>query len=369
MKILITGGAGFLGTATIPLLLERGHAVRVLDNLSPPTHAAPPTFGGEVEFVQGDVRQRDDVTGALSGVDAVLHLADYLDYLPAYSKQVHVNTVAPALLFEVIAENRYPVQRVVLGSSAAVYGEGKYRCNTCGDVYPEQRSLEQLERGEWEPRCPVCGGAELAPLMTDEAVSRPANAYGASKLAGEQIAFLLGRRHGIATVALRYSLLQGAGQAFQNAYGGFLRVFALRLCFARAPQVFEDGAQLRDCVNVADAARANMLALEHPDAAFGAFNIGGMHAYTVLEYARIVARCFDEAPAPEVPRRFRWGDTRHLILDGTRIRALGWEPQISFESTARAYVEWLRQQPGLDTYFEGAEHLMEKMGALRSVRA
>ncbi len=367
--MLVTGGAGFLGTATIRLLLEKGHSVRVIDNLSPPTHAAAPSLPEAVEFMQGDVREREDLARALADVDGVLYLADYQDYLPAYGKQVHVNAMGPALLHEVIAESRSPVRRIVLGSSHAVYGEGKYRCSTCGDVYPDQRSLEQLERGEWDPRCPSCGGSELAPLKTDEAITRPANLYGASKLAGEQIALLLGHRHAIDTVVLRYSLVHGIGQAFQNAYTGFLRIFALRLCFGRAPQVYEDGAQLRDCVDVDDAARANLLALEHPEAPFQAFNVGGMQAGTLLEYARTIARCFEGAPAPEVPGRFRWGDTRHLISDNSRLKALGWEPQISFETSARSYADWLREQPGLDTYFEGAEHLMEKMGTLRAVHA
>lgn len=369
MNVLVTGGAGFLGLATVPLLLAKGHAVRVLDNLSPPTHTAQPPFPEGVEFIQGDVRQREDLGRALTGMHAVIHLADYQDYLPAYSKQVHTNAMGVALLYEVIAEGRHPVQRIVVGSSGAVYGEGKYRCNQCGEVYPDQRPLEQLERGDWEPRCPGCGGSDLAPMKTDEALTRPANLYGVSRQAAEQIAFLLGRRHAIETTVLRYSLVQGAGQAFQNAYTGFLRIFALRLHFGLTPLVYEDGAQLRDCVDVEDAARATVLGLEHAEAPFCSFNVGGPQAGTLLEYARTVARCFDGAPAPEVPGRFRWGDTRHLISDSARLKALGWEAQIPFEATARAYVEWLRQQPGLDTYFEGAEHLMEKMGTLRAVRA
>jgi dTDP-L-rhamnose 4-epimerase len=367
VKVLVTGGAGLVAGATIPLLLQRGHSVRVLDNLAPPTHAGPPPFPPEVEFVQGDVRQREDLARVLPDIDAVLHLANYMDYLPAYGKQMNTNAVGVALLYEVIAENRHPVQRVVLGSSQAVYGEGKYRCSTCGEVYPEQRPLEQLERGDWEPRCPACGGSDLAPLKTDEAVTRPTNLFGVSKLAGEQAAFLLGRRHGVPTVALRYSLVHGVGQDFRNAYTGFLRIFALRLYFQRPTQVLEDGAQLRDCLDVEDAARATVLALEHPDAAFRALNAGGGQAGTLLEYARVVTRFFEAAPDPEVPGRFRWGDTRHMILDSGALKALGWEPQIPFESTVRNYVEWLRQQPGLDTYFEGAEHLMEKTGTLRAV--
>ena len=171
MKVLVTGGAGFIGSHTVDLLLEKGFEVRVLDNLEPPVHPErekPAYVPKDVELLLGDVRCRDDMDKALKGIDAVIHLAAYQDYLTDFSKFFHVNTVGTALIYELIVEKNYPVQKVVVASSQAAYGEGKYHCQEHGTVYPPLRSPEQLAKGEWEPKCPECGG-KITPVKTDEA--------------------------------------------------------------------------------------------------------------------------------------------------------------------------------------------------------
>ncbi len=365
VKVLVTGGAGFIGQRTAALLLEHGHEVNILDNLAPPTHVAPPTLPPAIQLIQGDVRSRDDWVQALADCEAVLHLADHHDYLPSFDKLFHVNAVGVAVLFELLLDGKTSVRRIVLGSSLAVHGEGKYRCPQHGDVEPEPRRLEALERGEWDPLCPQCGGG-IAPMVTDESTVRPCSAYGLSKLAQEGIVALLGERGGVECVVLRYAAVQGGQQPFQNAYYGALRIFALRTALGIAPLLFEDGNQLRDFVDVEDVARANLLALETLSP--GAYNVGSGRSHTVVDLARTLLRVAESDLSPETPGRYRIGDPRHVIPDVSRLRAAGWEPRVGLEATVREYWQWLRQHPSLDAYFEGADHLMERSGTVRAVR-
>ena len=365
MKVLITGGAGFIGQRTAYLLLKQGHQVTVLDNLAPPAHDGPPALPAGMDLVQGDIRKREDWVKGLKDNEMVLHLADHHDYLPSFSKLFHVNAVGTAILFELLLEGNTSVRRVVLASSMAVYGEGKYRCGKDGDVYPQPRRVEALERGLWDPPCPICGGA-VTPMVTDESLARPTSAYGLSKLAQEDMLKLLGERHGIEWVILRYGAVQGRGQPFQNAYYGALRIFALRLAHGQPPLLLEDGNQLRDFVDVEDVARANLAALD--DLAPGAYNVASGRAHTVLDLARILLRVAERDLVPETPGRYRVGDSRHAVPDVTRLKATGWEAQLGLEAMARAYWQWLQEQPNLDTYFEGAEYLMERTGTVRVSR-
>jgi dTDP-L-rhamnose 4-epimerase len=365
MRVLITGGAGFIGQRTGDLLLKQGHQVTILDNLSPPAHDGPPALPAGMELVEGDIRKREDWVKALKENEVVLHLADHHDYLPSFSKLFHVNTVGTAILFELLLEGKTSVRRVVLGSSMAVYGEGKYRCGKDGDVYPQPRRVDALERGIWDPPCPICGGA-ITPMVTDESVARPTSAYGLSKLAQEELVRLLGERHGFEWVILRYGAVQGRAQPFQNAYYGALRIFALRLAHDQAPVLLEDGKQLRDFIDVDDVARANVTALAGLPP--GAYNVASGRAHTLMDLARILLRVADRDLAPETPGRYRVGDARHAVPDVSRMKATGWEAQAGLEAMTREYWQWLKSQPNLDTYFEGADHLMERTGTVRVSR-
>ena len=393
---LVTGGAGFIGSHTVDLLLERGFDVRILDSLQARVHphGKPDFVAGEAEFIHGDVSDAEALSGALEGVEYVFHLAAYQDYLPDFSRFIHTNTESAALLFEIAVADRrrYPIRKIVFASSQAVAGEGVYVCPSCAggitaptiheqleagvspiDQFPPEavfvpcaRSIEQLKRGQWEIRCPGCRG-EMAPLLTPEATTSPGTTYGISKYAIELLADRLGRRYGIPTVCMRYTYVQGPRNSFYNAYSGVTRRFALRLLRGLPPIVYEDGRQLRDYINVRDVARANVLAIEDERTDFQVFNVGGGRAVTVLEIASMMQRAFGSRLEPLIPGEFRLGDTRHTISDISKLRALGWEPLIPVEHNIAEYAAWIRTQGETNAHLEEAERVMRESGVLLRV--
>src|SRR2546430_7833679 len=301
MKVLITGGAGFIGQRTGQLLLKQGHQVAILATVWPPAQDGPPALPAGMELIEGDVRRREDWVKALKENEVVIHLADHHDYLPSFSKLFHVNAVGTAILFELLLE-KTSVRRVVLGSTTAVYGEGKSRCGKDGDVYPQPRRVDALEHGIWDPPCPICGGA-ITPMVTDESVARPTSAYGLSKLAQEELVRLVGERHCNQGVVLRHGAGQGRQEPLSNADYGALRIFALRLAHHLPPVLLEDGNQLRDFIDVEDVARANVAALAALPS--GASNVATGRAHTGLAPARILPGGAQRELTPETPDRCR----------------------------------------------------------------
>ena len=369
IKILVTGGAGFIGSHTADLLLQRGYRVRVLDALEPPVHqdGKMPEYlprDANAEFLRGDVRDRAAWEHALEGVEAVFHFAAYQDYLPDFSKFFHVNVVGTALLYEIAVEKRLPIRKIVVASSQAAYGEGKYRCATDGVQYPGPRSEAQLKAKDWEPLCPVCRQPMTAEATGEEVVN-PHNSYAMSKYTEEMLALNLGRRYGIPTVAMRYSIVQGARQSYRNAYSGAMRIFAMQALAGQPLTVYEDGGQRRDFVYVGDAARANVLVFEDPRADYQAFNVGGGKAITVLDFARLVAARAGKGAAPLVTGEYRFGDTRHIVSDISKLRALGWAPQGTLEGNVDEYLAWAQRQPDFRNYADEAREHMKQVGTVR----
>lgn len=366
MRVLVTGGAGFIGSHTVDALLVRGHQVRVLDSLEPPVHTAerPSYLHGDVQLISGSVADRRTFLQALRGVDAVFHLAAYQDYQTDFSRYFMVNSVGTALLYELIVNEHLPIQKVVVASTQAIYGEGKYRCEQHGVQYPSSRPSEQLERSFWEVCCPACA-TPMEPEWTDEAVAVPHNSYGLSKRDAEEITLKLGRRYGIPSVALRYSIVQGPRQSFRNAYSGAMRAFAVRALTGHAPVMYEDGHQDRDFVSIHDVVRANMLALEDSRADFTAFNVGAGRRVSVRDLANLVVAEVGGSEPPEAPGLYRVGDTRHIFSDISRLRALGWAPRVSQADMVREYVAWAAEQPGLRDTFSEAQQNMLAAGVLR----
>lgn len=369
MRVLVTGGAGFIGSHTVDALVKKGHEVTILDSLEKPVHLSgrPDYLHKDARFVHGDVRSRDDFSKALEGVEAVFHFAAYQDYLTDFSKFFSVNVVGTALLYELIVEKRLPVKKVIVASSQAVYGEGRCvcRCMDAGTfIYPDIRKEEDLRAGKWEIPCPRCGGP-LSPLETDETMVNPQNQYAVSKYSQEMAALNIGRRYSLPTVILRYSIVQGPRQSLHNAYSGACRVFALSLYLGKSPPIYEDGAQLRDYVNIEDVVRANMLVFSDERADYKVFNVGGGSRHTVLELYRAVAKALKSRVEPRLDNRYRFGDTRHIISDISRLKALGWEPLNTIEKSAVAYAGWLKRQGGIDNTLDCAKEFMERQGVVR----
>ncbi|NQZ96833.1 MAG: NAD-dependent epimerase/dehydratase family protein [Myxococcales bacterium] len=368
MQILVTGGAGFIGSHTVDRLVEGGHCVRVLDALTSPVHRAgvPDYLNPNAEFLQGDVTRREDLLPALGGIDAVFHFAAYQDYLPDFSRFFQVNAAGTALLYELIVEHDLPVRKVVVASSQSVGGEGLHRCPEGHVGVPDMRSEERLRKGRFELLCPTCG-AETTWQPSDESIANPQNPYGLSKHAEERIALSLGDRYDIPSVAMRYSIVQGPRQSPHNAYSGACRVFCLSFLSDREPPIYEDGHQVRDFVNIHDVVDANLLVLEDARADGRVFNVGGGRAYTVAEFAGIVASIFGKAYEPRPDGRYRFGDTRHVFSDCTALRSLGWEPKRDAVASVSEYLVWLRDQDDLSGVLDRAEQQMRGLGVVREV--
>jgi len=369
-RVLVTGGAGFIGSHTVDLLLSKGYTVRILDNLQRRVHphGTPDYIPREAEFIVGDVANRGDMGRALDGINFVIHLAAYQDYLPAFCTFLNANTESTALIYELIVEKKLPIRKVVVASSQAIYGEGKYECPEHGVIYPDSRPLEQLRRGKWEVGCPRCG-QDLKPLWITEDQVKPFTAYGISKHALELLAFNLGRRYGVPSTAMRYTYVQGPRNSFYNAYSGVCRIFTLRVLNGAPPVVYEDGKQLRDYVWVGDAAAANVLCMERPEADYQAFNVGGGKAISVLEFANVVLKVAEQTRTlePLVRGDFRYGDTRHTFSDVSALRSLGWSPTLSTEEVVRRYVDWIRTQADARDYYAESERVMREMQVVQTV--
>jgi dTDP-L-rhamnose 4-epimerase len=373
MHVLITGGAGFIGSHTADALIAQGHRVRLLDNLQPTVHpkGKPGYLHPEAEFMHGDVRDAEAWRKALEGIDAVYHLAAYQDYLPDFSTYFSVNVVSTALLYEILVAEplRFKVAKVVVAASQAVMGEGRYRCESCSGAagpyhYPDIRLEAQLAQGQWDHLCPTCGRA-LQWLASDEQVIRPCNQYALSKHGQEQIAIQLGRRYQIPSVAMRYSIVQGPRQSFYNAYSGAMRIFALSLLFDRAPLIYEDGRQVRDFVNIDDVVAANLTVLAHSGADYQVFNVGGGQAWTVAQFYETMQEVTGKRLAPQISGLYRYGDTRHIFSDTTRLQALGWRARRPVQESITAYWHYLTGQEEQRDILEYAERQMRRLNVIR----
>jgi dTDP-L-rhamnose 4-epimerase len=364
--VLITGGAGFIGSHVADELLRNGYAVRALDNLSPQVHGSdakrPDYLDEDVELIVGDVRDRDVVRRALDGVDSVFHFASLVGVgqsMYEVQRYTDVNNVGTAVLLEALIERatERPVERLVVASSMSLYGEGLYR-TADGNLFPDvQRSLEQLKGHRWEPEGD--NGEALLPIATPE--TKPpslASVYALSKFDQERLCLLIGRSYNISTAALRFFNVYGPRQALSNPYTGVLAIFASRLLNDKPPLINEDGLQRRDFVSVYDVARACRLAMEVPEAAGQVFNVGSGRNYTVLEIAeRIGDALGKQRIQPEITGKYRMGDIRHCFADITLAREiLGYRAEVALEEGLVSLAGWLEGQAAIDRVAEaGAE--------------
>jgi len=346
-KVLITGGAGFIGSHLADALLASGYRVRALDNLSEQVHGGgrefPAYLDREVETLEGDIRNPRDVERAVSGVDAVFHFASAVGVgqsMYEIERYVDVNNRGTAVLLEAL--RRRPLAKLIVASSMSIYGEGLYRDGSGAPCAPRPRSLEQLKSGHWDLAGP--DGSRLVPCPTPEdKTPMPESIYALSKYDQETMCLLVGRAYGIAVVALRFFNVYGERQALSNPYTGVLAVFAARYLNERPPVIFEDGCQKRDFVHVRDLAAGCVLALENSAVRDEVFNLGGGVAYSVLEIAERLGEILGKGYLrAQVTGSYRSGDIRNCFADISKAgRVLGYRPRIALEAGLTAFAQWL----------------------------
>lgn len=371
-RVLVTGGAGFIGSHITDLLLEKGYAVRVLDNLDPQVHsgrtAAPDYLNPAAEFVYGDVRDRAALDRALEGVTMICHQAAMVGVAQSMyeiERYVHGNDCVTAALLQAIVDRKEKIKKLVVASSMSIYGEGRYRCPKCGLVAPRLRSDDQLRNKDWELHCPCGGIAEPAP--TDEDKPRLCESvYAVGKKTTEELALVVGRAYGIPTVALRYFNVYGPRQALSNPYTGLLAIVASRVLNERPAIIFEDGKQLRDFTFVRDIARANLAALTWAGEGVVAANVGTGRPRSVLEVAEAVREGLGGDRAPEIRGQFRSGDIRHCYADTHRAETvLSFSAETSFEQGLPRFLDWASEEEGIKDLVEKGVGELENKGLIK----
>ena len=370
-RALVTGGAGLIGSHVADLLVREGWRVRIIDNLEPNTHkrGKPAWINRDAEFVEGDLRDRETVENALRDIDVIFHQAAYGGYMPEMAKYVHVNSLGTAQMLEIIREKNLPIQKVIVASSQAVYSEGAGECSRDGLVFPRVRPVEQLKRGDWSVRCPVCNEPTTSVPTPEEAPVGGETVYGLTKVDQEKLVLLWGKQVGIPTVALRYSCSYGPRQSIFNPYTGVIAIFCTRLLSNLPPVFYEDGEQTRDLSFVEDIARANLLAAK-TDALDGLpVNVGSGKAVSVRELAQRVSDALKIKIAPEINGEFRPGEMRHLISGTERIQAAGYVPNVDLEEGLGRYLDWIRSQSDVRDYFSEAAEILRNKGIVHRVAA
>ncbi len=354
-QILITGGAGFVGSHLADGLLRAGHRVRVLDDLTPQVHSdgAPGYLSPEVELVVGDIRDGKLLRRAISQVDVIFHFAATVGVgqsMYEISRYMSVNTQGTAELLQAMLDTKATVAKLIVASSMSIYGEGRYRCTVCGrSAFPEVRPVAQLRSSQWELHCTGCNGV-LAPAPTNEAKPSEINSvYALSKRDQEELCLIYGRTYGLPVTALRFFNIYGTRQALSNPYTGVAAIFASRLINNQAPLVFEDGEQMRDFVSVHDIVRANLLAMDRPESDGKVINVGCGQPITIRRVAELLSSALGKNIAPVITQKYRAGDIRHCYADLTAAQELlGYQPEVSHEEGFRELAGWLAKQQAED---------------------
>ena len=365
MRVLVTGGAGFIGSHLVARLVERGDDVVVLDSLEPQVHGdTRPVLPAEVAFVHARVGEGVPVAEALAGVDAVVHLAAAVGVgqsMYEIERYVRVNTLETAAFLEVLVATEPRPRRLIVASSMSIYGEGEYECPLHGAVAPRIRPEEQLIARRWECECPQCGRV-LTPLPTRESKPLyPTSVYAVTKRDHEELCHVVGAAYGVETVALRFFNVYGSGQALSNPYTGVAAIFSSRLLNGNAPLIFEDGQQSRDFIHVSDLVSGIMMALES-DAAVGAsLNLGTGRPVSVRGAAELIGTELGTSIEPELPGTYRAGDIRHCFSDPTQARELlGFEAKVSLEDGVAELVDWVRRQEATDRVASATDELARR---------
>ena len=372
-NVLITGGAGFIGSNLALKLIDKGYKVTVLDNLSPQIHGEDPEnsytyqlIKDKVNFIKGDVVNYDDWMKAIEGVDVVVHLAAETgtgQSMYEINKYISINIGGTARLLDVLTNEKHQVKKVVVAASRAVYGEGKFECAEHGVVYPVSRLDEDMSKGDFEVKCPICG-KNVAMLPTDEKSElHPTSVYGFTKQAQEELCMIVGHSLNIPVVAYRFQNVYGPGQSLKNPYTGILSIFSTRIKNGNGINIFEDGLETRDFVYIEDITDAVILGIEKDEANFQTFNVCSGENVDVLTVANTLKKKYGSSSEITVNGNYRLGDIRHNLGDLTHInKLLDYEPKVNFEQGISNFVDWVEQQKIEKDNYDASIEEMKKKG-------
>lgn len=376
-NILITGGAGFIGSNLALTLLEKGYQVAVLDNLSPQIHGDNPeetstlykSIIGKVSFVKGTVTVREDWEKALKGQDIVVHFAAETgtgQSMYEIQKYVDVNINGTAIMLDILANQPHQVKKVVIASSRSIYGEGKYKSPEKGIVYPEHRTSEYMEKGDFEVKYPDCF-EPLELLATDEdSKIHPSSVYGITKQNQEQMIMMVCPTIGIAPVAFRYQNVYGPGQSLKNPYTGILSIFSTLIMNGQGLNIFEDGKETRDFVYIDDVVKATILGIEKEEANSNVYNVGTGVPIDVLTVANTLIANYNQKVPLKISGNYRLGDIRHNFADLTKIsKELGFMPSFTFEQGIKKFCSWVKAQEVNESKYEESILEMKNKGLFK----
>jgi len=344
-KILVTGGAGFIGSHLVDKLVRAGKEVVVLDNFEPQVHRGkkPDYLNKGAEYIEGDVRNAKDLKKALEGIGAVFHLAAKVGVgqsMYEIKEYVESNTYGTAFLWDYIINNKVDIKKFVVASSMSIYGEGAYKCPKCGIVEPHLRSEKDLKNKIWEARCPSClAFLKDMPTFEDKKLLST-SVYAISKKDQEELSLNIGTSYKIPTVALRFFNVYGPRQSLSNPYTGACAIFSSRIKNNKAPLIYEDGLQTRDFINVSDIADGCILAMTSASCDYGYFNVGTGKATTIKEVALILTKLYGKSMAPDIVNKYRVGDIRHCYADITKLAKIGFKPKVNMEEGLKELVKW-----------------------------
>lgn len=353
MKILVTGGAGFIGSHLVDRLVSEGHKVTVYDNFDEQVHCEkkPSYLNPDAEYIIGDIRDRYGLKRAMKKIEVIFHEAAAVGVgqsMYQIEKYTDVNMRGTATLLDVLVNEPNSIKKLIVASSMSIYGEGGYFCKKCKRIEPRLRPLQQLRKRRWEMNCPVCK-TQVKPTPTNESKRlSPTSIYAMSKLHQEEFCLLIGRTYKIPAVALRYFNVYGPRQALSNPYTGVCAIFSSRIKAGKSPLVYEDGLQTRDFIHVKDIVEANLLVLKKEEADYKVFNVGTGKPTSILEIAHFLINLYGKSLKPKIVNIYRVGDIRHCYADISNIKKLGFKPSVELSEGLKGLAVWAEKEEAVD---------------------
>ncbi|OGO21360.1 MAG: nucleoside-diphosphate sugar epimerase [Chloroflexi bacterium RBG_16_50_9] len=365
MKVLVTGGCGFIGSHLVDRLVKKGHEVRVLDRLEYQVHqgSLPDYLNPQAEYIFADVGDEDILKVAVKGVHIIFHEAAMVGVgqsMYEIERYVASNVMGTTTLLNFLVNESHDVKKLVVASSMSIYGEGAYICNECGDVYPQLRDVVQLKSREWEMKCPICQKTATPKATGEDKPLYPTSIYAITKRDQEEMCLVTGRAYGIPAVALRYFNVYGPRQSLNNPYTGVAAIFSSRIKNDNPPLIFEDGLQSRDFVSVHDIVSANLLVMDKDEANYRSFNVGTGRVTSIWTIAEMLIKLYGKKLKPIMVNQFRAGDIRHCYADISRIKKLGFEPSVALLEGMAELVRWGEKVSAEDKVEAAVNELREK---------